>query len=71
MSVVVYPMTATFGKRVGDRVRFLVPNGIGRDGREFKVASGKVVLAYPDRLVVNMGGRYGQPWVVTVDNFVS
>lgn len=64
-------MNTLFGKTVGSRVRFLVPAGIGRDGVEYKPASGKVVLAYPDRLVVNMGGRFGKPGVVTEKNFIG
>jgi hypothetical protein len=61
----------TFGKSVGDRVRFLVPNGLGRDGVDYKVASGRVVMKFPTHLVVNMGGRNGKPGVVTPENFVS
>lgn len=61
----------SFHKMVGDRVRFSVPNGIGRNGVEYKAVSGRVVMVFPDRLVVNMGGRYGKPGVVTEKNFIG
>ena len=64
-------MITTFGKRPGDKVRFLVPNGIGRDGVEYKTVTGRVVMVFNTHLVVNLGGRYGRPGVVTPENFVS
>ncbi len=57
--------------RPGDNVRFLVPNGIGRNGVEWKETQGKAVLCYSTHVVVNAGGRYGTPRVVNTENFVS
>jgi len=52
-------------------VTFLIPNGFGRNGQEYKQKTGKVVFAYPTHLVVNGGGRYGTPYVVDENNFVK
>jgi hypothetical protein len=57
--------------RIGQRVKFLIPNGFGRNGQEWKEKSGRVTLAFPDRVVVNGGGKYGTPYVVTERNFVG
>lgn len=51
-------------------VTFHVPNGIGRHGVEWKEKTGRVVMTFPDRVVVNGGGRYGTPHVVNENNFV-
>lgn len=51
-------------------VTFLIPNGIGRHGVEYKEKTGRVVMTFPDRVVVNGGGRHGTPYVVTENNFV-
>ena len=57
--------------RAGDTVKFLVPAGTGRNGVEYKEAGGRVVMAFPSHLVVNMGGRHGTPGVVNEGNFLS
>jgi hypothetical protein len=57
--------------RPGDTVRFRVPNGIGRNGQEWKESQGKAVLCFSTHVVVNKGGRYGTPGVVNERNFVS
>lgn len=57
--------------RPGDRVRFNRYNGIGLRGTEYKAASGKAVLVFPDRVVVSMGGRHGTPAVVDDRNFLK
>lgn len=62
---------ATFQNgRPGDRVTIRVPNGIGRNGLEFKEASGRVVMAFAGHLTLNMGGKFGRPGVATDANFV-
>lgn len=55
----------------GQRVKYLAPNGIGRNGVEYAVRSGKVVLNMGTHLVVNLGGKYGRPGVVMPDKFVQ
>jgi hypothetical protein len=63
---------ATFmGIRPGDRVALQVPNGIGRYGQEYKTVSGRAVMCFDTHVVVNLGGRYGTPGVVTEDNYVN
>lgn len=59
--------------KAGDRVTYLRPNGIGRNGVEFKKAVGtaQMLLIFEDHVVLNVGGRYGTPAVVNADNFVS
>lgn len=57
--------------RPRDRVRFLIPAGIGRNGPEFKEKSGSAVLCYSDRVIVNGGGRHGTPYVVDERNYVG
>lgn len=56
--------------RPGDRVTILVPNGIGRNGQEWKEATGTVIIASGTHATLNMGGRNGTPGVVTPENFV-
>ena len=56
--------------RPGDRVTILVPNGIGRNGQEYKEKTGRAVMRGPAGWVLNMGGRYGTPGVATEDNMV-
>jgi hypothetical protein len=65
------PMTLN-DVRHGDRVTILVPNGIGRNGQEWKAKTGRAVMrgAIPGSWVLNMGGRYGVPGVATENNFV-
>lgn len=60
-----------FRKLPGDKVKFLIPNGIGRNGVEWKEKTGRVVMVFPTHLVVNGGGRYGTPHVVDERNFLS
>jgi hypothetical protein len=55
----------------GDRVTILIPAGIGRNGQEYKEATGRAVMKGPVGWVLNMGGRYGTPAVCTEQNFVS
>lgn len=55
----------------GSTVYFLTPNGIGRNGTESKPAKGKAVLCFSTHVVVNMGGRYGTPAVITAENIVA
>jgi len=56
--------------RPGDRVTILVPNGIGRNGREYKEKTGRAVMRGPAGWVLNMGGRYGTPGIAGEDNLV-
>ena len=58
-------------KRPGDRITFLIPNGIGRNGVEWKKKSGRVVMTFPHHVVVNGGGRHGTPYVVSESNFIK
>lgn len=55
----------------GDRVTALRPNGIGRNGPEWTRVTGRAVLCFPSHVVLNIGGRYGTPFVVSADNFIS
>lgn len=55
----------------GSRVTILVPAGIGRNGPEYKKATGRAVMRGPYGWALNMGGRYGTPGVATVDNVVA
>jgi hypothetical protein len=57
--------------RAGDRVTIRIPNGIGRNGIEWKEATGRAVMPGPAGWVLNMGGRYGTPGVATPENIVS
>jgi hypothetical protein len=57
--------------RPGDRVTILVPNGFGRNGQEYKEASGRAVIVSPGHVALNMGGRYGTPGVATESNIVA
>jgi len=57
--------------RPGKRITFLIPNGIGRNGQEYKEKTGRVVMSGPCGWVVNGGGRYGTPHVVSEENFVK
>ena len=49
--------------RPGDRISFAMPLR-GRDTVE-TIKRGRVVFKFPDRAVVNGGGRHGTPYVVT------
>jgi hypothetical protein len=57
--------------RPRDVVTFLIPNGVGRHGQEFKVKRGRVVIALPTHVVVNSGGRHGTPYVVDENNHIT
>jgi hypothetical protein len=56
--------------RPGDRVTILVPNGIGRNGVEWKESTGRAVICSGTHVALNMGGRYGTPGVATPKNIV-
>lgn len=56
--------------RPGDRVTILVPNGLGRNGLEWKESSGRVVMRGDYGWALNMGGRHGTPGICTTRNFV-
>lgn len=55
----------------GDKITILVPNGIGRNGQEWKEAVGTAVFRGPYGWVLNMGGRYGTPGIASEQNIVS
>ena len=57
--------------RVGSTVTISVPNGMGRNGPEYKPKSGRAVMKGPAGWVLNMGGRFGTPAVCTPDNFLA
>ena len=54
----------------GDRVTILISNGIGRNGVEYKEASGRAVMRGPAGWVLNMGGRYGTPGIAGESNTI-
>jgi hypothetical protein len=56
--------------RRGDKVTIFVPNGIGRNGTEWKESTGKVVIPSGTHAALNMGGQYGTPGLVTPQNIV-
>ena len=57
--------------RAGDRVTIRVPNGIGRNGVEWKESTGRAVMHSSNGgWVLNMGGRHGRPWIATNENIV-
>lgn len=57
--------------KAGDKVTILVPNGIGRNGQEWKAKIGRAVMRGPAGWMLNMGGRYGTPAIATEKNLVS
>lgn len=57
--------------RPGARVTILVPNGIGRNGIEFKRLTGRAVMPGPSGWVLNMGGRYGTPGIASEENILK
>ena len=64
-------MATEFQKSIkhGDRVTILVPCGLGRDGQEYKPATGRAVMySSNDGWVLNMGGRYGRPGIANIEN---
>ena len=59
--------------RHGDRVTILIPNGIGRNGQEWKAKTGRCVIAPGhDQInaVLDMEGQYGTPGVADERNLV-
>lgn len=52
--------------RPGSKVSFTLPAGRS----SFTTKSGRVVFAEGTHVVVNMGGRYGTPAVVTPENVI-
>jgi len=56
----------------GQRVYFRQYAGLGRNGAEYREASGKVnpLLIFETHVVVSIGGRYGTPQVVNDENFI-
>lgn len=57
--------------RVGDRVTIKVPNGIGRDGVEYKESTGRATIISDGHVALNMGGKYGTPGLATPENTVK
>ncbi len=57
------------GVRPGEQVKYLAYAGMGLKGPEYKVKSGRAVMVFPDRIVLNGGGRHGTPVVVTAANY--
>ena len=58
--------------RHGDKVTILRPSGIGRDGVEYKAATGRAVMHSSNGgWVLNMGGKHGTPGIATEANTVK
>lgn len=57
--------------RPGDRVTIWIPAGLGRNGQEWKQATGTARIVSPGHVALNMGGRFGTPGVATESNLVS
>ncbi len=64
------PVELVQNLRKGDRVTIRVPNGIGRNGVEWKESTGKVVIPSGTHAALNMGGPHGTPGVATPQNIV-
>tara|TARA_B100000614_G_scaffold262909_1_gene300689 strand:+ start:177273 stop:177572 length:300 start_codon:yes stop_codon:yes gene_type:complete len=59
--------------RPRDRVTILRPNGKGRDGIEWKEATGRCVIApgrHQSHATLNMGGPHGTPGIADARNLV-
>jgi hypothetical protein len=56
--------------KAGDKVTILVPNGIGRNGVEYKEKTGTAVMLGPAGWVLNLGGRHGTPGIASEKNTV-
>jgi hypothetical protein len=56
--------------RPGDRVTILVPNGMGRNGQEYREATGRAVICSGTHVALNLGGLHGTPGVATPKNIV-
>lgn len=65
------PVELVKNLRTGDRVTIRIPNGIGRNGQEWKEATGRVVIPSGTHAALNMGGQYGTPGVATPENIVK
>jgi hypothetical protein len=55
----------------GDRVTIRIPNGIGRNGTEYRTVTGRAVMRGPHGWVLNIGGAHGTPKVASSDNIVG
>jgi hypothetical protein len=56
----------------GDLVTILVPAGLGRNGQEWKPATGRAVMHSSNGgWVLNMGGKHGTPGIATQENTVQ
>ena len=71
-NIIEIPMRKSFDQiKPRSLVTFLIPNGIGKDGVEYKQKKGRAVMRGPHGWVVNGGGRYGTPFVVSSENFLN
>lgn len=65
------------GLKGGDRIRFIRRDGMnlrgGKAEQAYKPCVAKVqpMLVFPDHVVVNLGGRYGTPYVVDSSNYLG
>lgn len=61
--------------RVGQYVNYLIPNGLsiknGQITQDWKLKRSRVVMAFENHVVVNGGGRFGNPRVVDENNYLS
>jgi len=60
--------------RPGDMVAILVPFGLSRAGREWRVKHGRATICSQrthGTVALDMGGRHGTPGVATVTNLVQ
>lgn len=73
MSKVTTVTDAEFARiRHGDKVTILVPAGIGRNGPEWKQATGRAVMrSAHGGWVLNMGGPHGTPGLADESNTVA
>lgn len=61
----------------GDRIRFIRRGGMairgGKATQEYKPCIAKVqpLLTFHDHVVVNLGGKYGTPYVVDISNYLG
>ena len=56
------------GIRPGTLVKFLVPGGLTRHGRDYTTRTGRVVMNCGTHLVVNAGGPHGTSKIVSEEN---
>jgi hypothetical protein len=57
--------------QAGDKVTILIPAGRGRDGQEWKPATGRAVMHGPFGWVLNMGGPHGKPGIASETNILK